>query len=228
MLPKIDLPLVPMILPSTGKLIKYRPFTVKEEKIMLMAQESKDAEQITLAIKQIITNCVFGVKNISTLPIFDIEMIMINLRKDSVGGELDVELPCIKCDQYLPVVVDLLKISISHKPKTKIIKVNDQIHVEFGFPTLNSLGIEHIPANTFTLLADTILTVTDGEEIYKGIDISLEEKEVFLMGIPSSLMEECKNHLMNIPKVAYNDKRKCPHCQEENDITVEGLMNFFG
>jgi hypothetical protein len=227
MLPQIDLPINVLTIPSTRKKINYRPFTVKEEKILLMAKENDSVKSMMIAIKQVMNNCTFGkIKHFDNLTPFDFEHIFIILRRESVGNILTAEKKCSNCDNSIPINIDLYKVKLSGKSEVKIIKVGDVV-IEFKYPSIDILAEELDVSEIFTVFANMIYTVTVGDDVHKASDSTEQELNDFILSLPTNILTECQEFLDNMPKTIYEEQQKCVHCGHDNDIYVEGLLNFF-
>lgn len=232
-LPVIDQPTFNLNIPSTGKRIKYRAFTVKEEKILLLALESEDQEAMVDAIGQIINNCTFGkIDEIEDLPYFDIEYIFIQLRKKSVSDVIHAKRKCEECDFELEIDVDLNKVKIDQlDKKSNIIEVTDKIGMELTYPTISKMNnlIESSSdfEKMFELIASLIVTIYEGETIYKADDYSIEDKMEFLEGLGENAFTKIQGFMTKMPTVYTEVKIECPQCNHENNIRLEGLYNFF-
>jgi len=232
-LPVIDQPTFNLNIPSSGKRIKYRAFTVKEEKILLLALESEDQESMVDAIKQIITNCTFGkVNNIDNLPYFDIEYIFIQLRKKSISDVIHAKRNCEECDFELEIDINLDSVRIDKlDKKANIIEVTDTIGMELSYPTMAKMNNLIESSSDFTkmfeLIAQLIVTIYEGETIYKADDYKLKEKMEFLEGLGENAFVKIQEFLTNMPTVYTEVDMKCPQCGHDNHIKLEGLYNFF-
>jgi len=207
-LPKLDQPLFETTLPSTQKKVKFRPFTVKEEKILLVAQESKDLEQIILAIKQIITNCVPDV-NVDDIAMFDVEWLLINIRaKDSIS----------------------VKYFDDHN---KIIKLNDQYSIQMKYPNFEQLKkISNIndraerSAAVFDSMMQCIDTVFTEDDVMRLSDFSDKEVQDFLDSLSSKNVEDIKHFFETIPLLRY-EKEYTNSNGNKKTFVMEGLESFF-
>lgn len=234
-LPKIDLPLFETKIFSTGETIKYRPFTVKEEKILLMAQESGDNKQISLAMKQIINSCITNSLDVDTLPMFDIEYLMLQIRAKSVNNVINFTL--IDPDTEKPVTLELNIDDIEFvtpEGHSKEIKVSEDIRLIMRYPALDEVNIflasddvSNVSADTaFSVMTSCIENVINGDEVAKLTDYSKEEVEEFINGFPSSAMEELKNFFETMPRLSYTAKYTDSE-GEEKEMLLEGTETFF-
>ena len=178
-LPILDTATYELTLPSSDVQVKYRPFLVKEEKILLMAMESENAAEITKALKEIVHTCTFGSINVDALPTFDLEYIFLNIRAKSVGEVAKLKLLCPDDKEtYANVELDLSKVEVQVDDKhSNEIQINDKIKMVMKYPTINSFdpSIDATKLKTeqlFDIIADTVYEIYDGETVHKGADYS--------------------------------------------------------
>jgi len=232
-LPVIDQPTFNLNIPSSNKRIKYRAFTVKEEKILLLALETEEQEAMVDAIKQIINNCTFGkIKDIDELPYFDIEYIFIQLRKKSISDVVHAKRNCEECDFELDIDINLDSVKIDNlDKKANIIEVNETIGIELSYPTMakmnNLIDSSSDFDKMFELIAALIVTIYEGETIYKANDYSIKEKMEFLESLGEGTFSKIQEFLTNMPTVYAELDIECPQCKHKNNIRLEGLYNFF-
>jgi len=237
-LPKIATPTYSLELPSTGKEINYRPFLVKEEKLLVLALESEDNKQITTAIKTVIKSCVStkGIK-VETLPTFDIEFLFLNIRGKSVGEELEVNIVCPD-DKVteVPVVIDLDDIQIQKvDDHTNQIKIDDSIMMEMKYPSLDQFIKNNFDFNegnqmdqSFELIASCIDKIYTEDEVWSTADCTKKEVKEFLDSMNSSQFKEIEHFFETMPKLSHTITVKNPKTKVESDVVLEGLASFFG
>ena len=236
-LPKIATPLYELELPSTGETIQYRPFLVKEEKVLVIALESEDTKQITTAIKTVIKNCIRtkGVK-VEDLPTFDIEYLFLNIRGKSVGEELEVNVTCPDDGKtQVPVTINLDDIQVQkNEEHTNQVKVDDSIMMEMKYPSLdqfikNNFDFEDGNAmdQSFELIASCIDKIYTEEEVWAAADCSKKEIIEFLEQMNSSQFKEIEKFFETMPKLSHTIKVKNPKTKKENEVVIEGLASFF-
>ena len=236
-LPKIATPTYQLELPSTGKTISYRPFLVKEEKVLVIALESEDTKQITNAIKAVLKGCILtkGVK-VETLPTFDIEYLFLNIRGKSVGEELDVTLICPDDEETeVPVKIDLDDIKIQkNDDHTNQVKLDDNLMMELKYPSLD----EFIKSNfdfketnqmdqSFALIASCIDKIYNEEEVWAAADFSKKEVNDFLEQMNSSQFKEIETFFETMPRLSHTINVTNPKTKVENEVVLEGLASFF-
>lgn len=232
-LPKIDLPLFELVLPSTGKKIKYRPFTVKEEKILLIAQESKDPKQIILAIKQILTNCVQDV-DIETFATFDIEYVLINVRAKSVNNEITFNIKDPDTGESVELSIDVNSIQIKKHPEhTKTIKITDQIFMSMKYPSISYLeNSEYDEDNKpksdslFDVISACIDSVYEGDVVYPMKDFTQKEVADFIDSLSSDVITRIKKFFDTAPTMRY-EMQYVDKTGKQKTFVLEGLNSFF-
>jgi hypothetical protein len=236
-LPKISTPTYELELPSTGKKIKYRPFLVKEEKILIIAMESEDEKQITNAIKDVISSCIItrGVK-VEQLSTFDIEYLFLNIRGKSVGEEVEVMVTCPDDGTTkVPTMINLDDIKI-HKDKkhNRDIKLDDSLILRMKYPSLeefirnNFSGDEITVDNTFDLICSCVEQVYSEEESWSASDCTRKELKQFLDQLSSKQFKEIETFFETMPKLSHTVNVKNPNTGVDNEIVLEGLTAFFG
>jgi len=236
-LPKIATPTYELELPSTGETIKFRPFLVKEEKLLVIALESEDTKQITNAIKTVIKNCIEtkGIK-VETLPTFDIEYLFLNIRAKSVGEEIEVNLICPDDEETtvsVKINVDDIKVQTNDKHTNKI-KLDDHLMMQMKYPSLdqfikNNFDLSDNSAinQSFELVASCIDTIYNNEEVWAAADVSKKELMEFLDQMNTSQFKQVEKFFETMPKLSHTVKVKNPNTEVENDILLEGLSSFF-
>ena len=236
-LPKIATPTYELELPSTGQSIQYRPFLVKEEKVLVIALESEDNKQITTAIKAVLKSCILtkGVK-VESLPTFDIEYLFLNIRGKSVGEELEVNVICPDDGETtVPVVINLDEIEVqkdeNHSNK---IKIDDSIMMELKYPSLDQFIKNNFDFNdknamdqSFELIASCIDKVYTEDEVWATADCTKKEVKEFLESMNSQQFKEIEEFFESMPKLSHTIKVTNPNTKVESEVTLEGLASFF-
>ena len=237
-LPKIATPTYELELPSTGKSIKYRPFLVKEEKVLVIALESEDTKQITNAIKAVLKNCVLtkGIK-VENLPTFDIEFLFLNIRGKSVGEEIEVNIVCPDDGETnVPVFIDLDSIQVSkddnHTPQ---IKLDDDLMMEMKYPSLeqfikNNFDFEegNQMDQSFELIATCIDKIYNEDEVWATADCTKKEVKEFLESMNSSQFKQIEKFFETMPKLKHTIEVTNPNTKVKSEVVLEGLASFFG
>ncbi len=236
-LPKITTPTYELELPSTEKKVRYRPFLVKEEKVLLIALETEDTKEITNAIRAVIKSCVLtrGIK-VETLPTFDIEYLFLNIRGKSVGEVIEVNLICpddgvTEVKKNIPI--DDIKIQRTDG-HTNQIKLDDNIMMELKYPSLDQFiknNFDFTEGNqmdqSFELIGSCIDKIYTEEEVWSSSDCTKKELTEFLESMNSSQFKEIENFFETMPKLTHTIKVKNPNTEKENDVVLEGLASFF-
>ena len=237
-LPKISTPTYELELPSTGEPIKYRPFLVKEEKLLVLALESEDMKQITTAIKSVIKNCIQS-KNIKVenLPTFDIEYLFLNIRGKSVGEEIEVNL-IAPDDGETPVEVKILIDDIKVKKNeehTNKIKIDKDLMMEMKYPSLDQFIKSNFDFNSnntvdqsFDLIASCIDKIYNEEEVWDTTDVTKKELNEFLDQMNSQQFKQIEKFFETMPKLSHEVKLTNPKTEVESTVVLEGLSSFFG
>ena len=237
-LPKIATPTYELELPSTGKTVEYRPFLVKEEKLLVIALESEDTKQITTAIKAVLKNCILtkGVK-VETLPTFDIEFLFLNIRGKSVGEDLEVNIVCPDDGKTsVPVTINLddIQIQKSEEHNNKI-KLDEKIMMEMKYPSLDEFIKNNFDFNdttqvdqSFKLIASCIDKIYTEDEVWASEDCTKKEMNDFLESMNSAQFKEIEKFLTTMPKLSHTIKVTNPETKVESDVVLEGLASFFG
>ena len=236
-LPKIVTPTYELELPSTGETIKYRPFLVKEEKVLVIALESEDTKQITTAIKTVLKNCIHtkGIK-VESLPTFDIEYLFLNIRGKSVGEEIEVNVTCPDDETTTAQVkINLDDISVQRDDEhTNQIKLDDSIMMELKYPSLDQfiksnfdMADENQMDQSFQLIGQCIDKIYTEEEVWAAADCTKKEVNDFLESMNSNQFKEIENFFETMPKLSHTVKVKNPKTKVESEVVIEGLASFF-
>jgi len=236
-LPKIATPTYELELPSTGQNISYRPFLVKEEKVLVIALESEDNKQITTAIKAVLKNCILtkGIK-VELLPTFDIEFLFLNIRGKSVGEELEVNIICPDDGETeVPVTINLDDIEIKKDEKhTNKIKLDNTIMMEMKYPSLDQFIKNNFDFNdknamdqSFDLIATSIDKIYTEDEVWATADCTKKEVKEFLESMNSSQFKAIESFFETMPKLSHTIKVTNPKTKVEGEVELEGLASFF-
>ena len=236
-LPKIATPTYELELPSTGETIKYRPFLVKEEKLLVIALESEDTKQITNAIKAVLKSCILtkGIK-VETLPTFDIEYLFLNIRGKSVGEDIEVNVTCPDDGEtQVALTINLDDIEV-HKDEdhTNKIKLDDSIMMELKYPSLeqfikNNFDFDEKNAmdQSFDLIATCIDKVYTEDEVWATADCTKKEVKEFMESMNSNQFKSIEEFFNTMPKLSHTIKVINPKTKVESDVVLEGLASFF-
>ena len=237
-LPKLKAPIYEAILPSTEKVIKYRPFLVKEEKILLTAMEDGNDKTIANAVKQIIRNCVQGNIKVEDLPTFDIEYLFLRLRAKSVGEKVTLGLKPWGCPQNngelceltTEVEINLEEVTVikdeKHSPK---IMIDDKVGIMMSYPDLSVLASEKNNMETgMKVIKDCIQMIFTEEETHERDSFSEKELDEFFDSLNTEQFSKIKDFFDTMPQLKHTAKYKCSTCGEEKETTIQGLNSFFG
>tara|TARA_A100001234_G_scaffold213977_1_gene217115 strand:- start:3522 stop:4238 length:717 start_codon:yes stop_codon:yes gene_type:complete len=236
-LPKIATPTYELVIPSTKKKIKYRPFLVKEEKVLIVAMESEDTKQIASAVKDVIKNCIItrGVK-VEELSTFDIEYLFLNIRGKSVGEEVEVLVTCPDDGTTkVPTFIDLDSIQIQYDEKhSRDIKLDDSLTLRMRYPSMNEFIQNNFVVNdanledTFGIIMSCIEQIYNKEESWSAADCSKKELKEFIEQLNSKQFKEIETFFSTMPKLSHTIVVKNPNTGVDNEIVLEGLASFFG
>ena len=236
-LPKIATPTYELELPSTKQKIKFRPFLVKEEKLLVLALESEDTKHITTAIKTVIKNCIStrGIK-VEELPTFDIEFLFLNIRGKSVGEEVEVSIVAPDDGETsIPVKIDLEDIKVVEtEGHTKQIRLDDSLMMEMKYPSLdqfikNNFDFEDSSVDkSFELIATCIDKIYNEEEVWSTADVSKKEVIEFLEQMSSAQFKQIEKFFETMPRLSHTVEVKNPVTKVKSTVVLEGLSSFFG
>ena len=236
-LPTIVTPTYELELPSTGKKIKYRPFLVKEEKLLVLALETEDTKDISTAIKTVLKNCIQtrGVK-VENLPTFDIEFLFLNIRGKSVGEEVEVNLIAPDDEEtQVPVTISIddIKIQKSKEHNSKV-KLDDTLMMEMKYPSLDQFiksnfdFTEEVSMDqSFDLIASCIDKIYNEEEVWSTADCTKKEVKDFLEQMNSMQFKEIEKFFETMPKLSHSVTFTNPKTKVESTVVLEGLSSFF-
>ena len=236
-LPKIATPTYELELPSTGETIQYRPFLVKEEKLLVIALESEDTKQITTAIKTVIKNCILT-KNVKveSLPTFDIEYLFLNIRGKSVGEEIEVNIICPDDGEtQVPVKINLDDIQVQKSEEhSNRIKLDDSIMMEMRYPSLDQFIKNNFDFNdknamdqSFELIGSCIDKIFTEDEVWSAADVTKKEIGEFLESMNSAQFKDIEKFFETMPKLSHTVKVRNPITEIESEVVLEGLASFF-
>jgi len=237
-LPKINTPTYELVLPSTGKKIKYRPFLVREEKILIMAMESEDMNQITSAIIQIITDCILAKDiKVESLATFDIEYLFLNIRAKSVGETIEVNITCPddgETQVEMSINIDDIKVKKTRGHKN-IVKLDDDISMKLKYPSLNQFienNFEVSQTNTgdigqsLSMISSCIEMVYNQEESWEA-DCTQKELSEFIEQMNTKQFKQIEKFFTTMPKLSHEIAVKNPNTGVESEVVLEGLASFF-
>ena len=235
-LPSIETPRYELTLPSTDKVLQYRPFLVKEEKILLVAMESNDNKEILNAIREILTACTYEEIDVNTLPIFDIEFIFLQIRSKSVGEVSKVKLLCPDDKEtYADVEIDLTKVNVQvddAHTNNVVIDENRKLGIVFNYPTLEMTKAGFNVTDTdidslFEIMANSINHIYEGDKIYPSKDSTKEEMKKFLEGLPQTAFNKIKTFFETMPQLRHSVEVENPKTKVKSTIVLQGIRDFF-
>jgi hypothetical protein len=240
-LPTIKTPQYELVLPSTGKTIKYRPFLVKEEKILILALESQSTKEITNAIKQVLKDCIVtkGIK-VEELPTFDIEYIFLNVRGKSVGESLDLIITCgDDGETQVPVTVFIDQIKVEEDPEHKRdIQLDTDLVLRMKYPSLDQFiktnfdfSAEQSSSSidrSFDIIASCIDVIFNAEESWSAADSTKKELTDWIETLTPNQFKEIEKFFDTMPRLSHTVKVTNPKTKVESDVALEGLTSFFG
>ena len=234
-LPKLNTPTYELEIPSTDEKIKFRPFLVKEEKILMMALETKDNAQIISAVKDIVSECTFNKLNISTMPMFDVEYIFLQIRSKSVGEVSKVKILCPDDKKtYTNVEIDLNEVKVQVEDEhTNKIELTDSMGMIMTYPNIDSFsdnGIQNINAsNMLDVIGTCILQIYEdkGEKVYEAKDQTKKELVEFIEQLNTKQFQDVQKFFDTMPRLKHTIKVKNPKTKKTSDVTLSGLNDFF-
>jgi hypothetical protein len=235
-LPKLTTPVYELVIPSTDDKIKYRPFLVKEEKLLLIAMESGKQEEVVEAVRGIVEECTFNKLKLGSLPMFDVEYIFLNIRAKSVGEISEVRMLCPDDNEtYANAEVNLSEVMVQvdegHKPK---VELTDEMGIIMKYPTIDSFvttGITEVSAsNMLSIIASCIWQIYDkkGEEVFDAKDQTTEELIEFVEQLNTTQFRAVQNFFDTMPKLKHEITIKNPKTGVESNVMLQGLADFFG
>lgn len=236
-LPKISTPTYELVIPSTKKKIKYRPFLVKEEKILVIAMESQSDSEISNAVKDVLSSCIMSKDvKIDDLATFDIEYLFLNIRGKSVGEDVEVLITCPDDNKTkVPTLIKLddIKMKIS-KDHSRDIRLDDNLTMRMKYPSMSEFIKSNFSAtemksdDTFRLVTSCIEQVFNADESWSASDCTKEELDEFLDQLNTSQFKQVEKFFETMPKLSHTIKVKNPNTKVESEVVLEGLTAFFG
>ena len=239
-LPTIETPTYELKLPSSNKKIKYRPFLVKEEKILILALESKSQNEITNAVTDVLKKCILtrGIK-VDDLPTFDIEYLFLNIRAKSIGEDIKLTVTCPDDGETkVPVTIYVDEIKVIKPKDHKIdIVLDDKMSLRMKYPSLNQFiesnfdtedEAETMVDKTFRVVADCMDTIFDGEDAWEAKDYSAQERLDFVQQLNSQQYKKVEEFFSTMPKLSHTIEVVNPNTKEKGSVVLEGLADFFG
>ena len=235
-LPKLEVPIYELTVPSTDEKIKYRPFLIKEEKILLIAMESGENEDVIQAVKQIVSECTFNKLKLGSMPMFDVEYIFLNIRSKSVGEVSKLKILCQDDGKtYADVELDLNEVKVQvGDDHTNKIELTKEMGIIMKYPTIDSFsetGIRDInPSNMLEVISTCILQIYEknGEKTYDPKDQTKKELTEFIEQLNTKQFKDVQKFFETMPKLKHEITVKNPKTKKESKVTLTGLNDFFG
>ena len=227
-LPKLDTPIYELVLPSTEETIKYRPFLVKEQKLLLLAQESENKKDMLDAISQIIENCTFGKINSKEAYVFDVEYVFLQIRRKSIGDKITLNLLCNDDGiTRVPTEIDLndVKVEIGDNHTNKI-QLTDDVQLIMTYPKIYTIK-DINPDNSYDIVVKCVHQITEGDKIYERVDMSDEDLIEFIESMNTDNLNSVLDFFDTMPKIKHQIKVINPNTNVENTINMEGIESFF-
>ena len=235
-LPKSALPTYELVVPSTSKKIKYRPFVVKEEKLLLLALDTKDDKQIENAIRTLLKNCIQSRIKLEDLTLFDLELIFLNIRAVSVGEQVELKVVC-KDDNKTEVAysLDLNDVEVVYpKDHSKKIELTDEMGIIMKYPGYNEfvsssiIGDDPSVDNITSVIAECVDQIYDKEEVYDSSTTTKKEFREFVEGLTNKQFDKLQDFFETCPRLEHKFSITNPETGVESEYTFSGLQNFFG
>jgi len=232
-LPKLATATYELELPSSAEIITYRPFLVKEQKVLMMASESKEDKQIIDAVKNIIKSCTFDKVDVNNIPMFDLEYIFIKLRAKSVGETAKVTVTCPDDEKTKAIVeINLDKIDMTIKEDhTNIINITDDVSLDLKYPLIDDFKSfdsedSNTSTNFFGLIKKCVASVTEGKTIHRRIDFTDKELDEFIDSLNSAQLSKVMKFFETMPRLRHVVEVENPKTKVKSEVVIEGLANF--
>ena len=232
-LPKLETPTYELSLPSTNEKIKYRPFLVKEQKLLYISQGSDDESAISDAVSSLVSSCTFGSVNPSVSPMFDIEYIFLQIRSKSVGETIEVSVTCPDDGKTkVPVKIKLDEVDVQMTTgHTNEVMLSDKLKLVLRYPLLKDMksisGVSDID-KSFKILSNCIYEIHDGDKVYNTVDVTDEEINTFIEQMTTGQIQKVMEFFETMPKLRHVVKVTNPNTKVKSEVVVEGLPSFLG
>jgi hypothetical protein len=227
---EMAVPKFELTLPSTGEKIKFRPFVMREEKLLLFASEANGDAEVIGAVDEIVRNCTFNAVSVDTHPVFDLIYVFLQIRAKSVGELVEFFLVCGDCGHKTDATLDITKLEVKKNPDHKTtIMLSDTVGIKMRYPRLSETvgasrgDIDFIYATVINCM-DSIFTE---DEVYHAKDLQWNEKAEFLDGLTAEQFEKIQEFFDTMPKLTHTMEYVCPKCQKQNVASLDGLLSFF-
>lgn len=235
-IPIVATPTYELKLPSSEKVIKYRPFLVKEEKMLLLAMETKDPAQIQSTAKKVILDCTYGSVDVETCPPFDLEYIMLQLRIRSIGEKITVSMKCSKCETPTAMEIDLTKVNVTKSENhSTTIKLTDNMGVVMRYPTMTDSALQEENNKeqkqeinkSIEIIASCIEAIYHKESVYDTSKYTKQEVIDFVESLSQNMFQKIANFFQEMPSIKHDVNFACTKCGENNKYIMRGIQDFF-
>jgi hypothetical protein len=229
-LPKLEVPTYTAKLPSSGQNIIYRPFLVKEHKILLTLMQS-DVAEISRVVTDLVDACTFKKLDIQKLASFDIEYLFLLLRARSIGETMDLVMTCKKCEHKNEITVNLLEASVDkNKDHSNVVKISSDISIVMNYPKIKDTLYFFNNSNqdeVFNFVVSSIESIVINDEVFEAKDQTKEELDNFVNSMTKDQFDKLESFFLTMPKLTQKINKTCENCNELNETVLEGLENFF-
>lgn len=230
-LPKIATPKFPVTIPSTKRNTFFRPFLMKEQKVLYMAMHGDDVDQIFNAMCDIVENCVDGATDARNMPVFDLEYLFMRIRAKSVGEMIQVGVKCRECTKGNKVEINLDELEVEFQPEfSNKVMLNENLGIILRYPCMEDLKrkIQRDDADSMVkFVCDSIESVFDNISVWTRKDFSEDEIREFVESMSSSQLEKVGNFYANLPSLTKKTNYMCQHCKKEQEVDFRRLQDFF-
>lgn len=229
-LPVVNSPTLVCTLPVSGNKVKYRPFIVKEQKALLLAQQSEDEDTLANTVRSVIESCTNGTLDYDNSPTADIAYFFLQLRIAAVGSEVRFSMPCIQCDEPVPIGMDLSAVNVDMSNSQTSVMLTDTIGVQFRYPTLSDsfvLDKTDRSVQSITMIKRLIVSVFDEDQVYPKEDYDDGVLEEWIYSLNDAQLQRIQHFVDHIPELTHKLDFTCPKCQAQQSRLLEGLHTFF-
>jgi len=231
-LPIVDVPKYSVTIPSTEESVVYRPYLVKEEKILMIAMESENQEQVMRAVKEVIAACTFNKVNVDNLTVFDMEYVFLKLRSKSVGEVSKIGVKCGECSTLNDIEIQLDALEVSKPTEDKsVVMITDTIGVKLRYPTVKDANLLAKYSGTEAAIKTIVACIDnifDDEKVYPAKDSTPKELEQFLDSLNAEQFKKMQSFFETMPSLSHDATFTCSSCGHQNELLIKGLANFFG
>ena len=234
-LPKLnEVPKYELTIPSMGQTVRFRPFLMKEEKVLLMAMESEDQKEIFNTITDTLSACIIDEVDVNKFTTFDVEYCFLKVRSKSVGEKTTLSFKCEECDTENEVTINIDDIEMEVPKLNPLVQITDEISVELTWPSFNNITKNDSIINSkkavdqvFALVRSCIVSINTEEERFSAKDHTEEELDEFIESLSSEQFAKIRGYVEQMPRLKHDVHFECIHCSHKNKLTVEGLQSFF-